>query len=444
MNEAPSNNKAVATKLTEASYKCEIYSQPSGVKYHSFVVQRFGDTCPPGSTYNTGTGLCDYSVCPLGQERDATGVCVAKACTQDSSGDPIVFSPSQNKCTKYYNLQDQEACSFLSGKPSHQEQEYFSNDPSGASQITDPASKCGMNMTEGKCTTKTNGLHKCVGRGVYDGTFNPEGTKNIPNTCPNGQTDCTQKPPEEPPPPDPKPEKTQESKPCVYAPSGDGLACQSTQKTETEGTKSCGTVNGVYTCVPKAPTSNGIIIDTKVTTTTNADGSTTTTKTDTATQTTCTNIGKCTTGTTTNTTTTIKDANGNTTSTSGSCKGDNCPDENTNPDGNGDGFGDCVGDDCGEGSGGTAPGDAELEEVATFGESAGNFLSRVEGAPIPRALHNLRAPSSGNCPTYATDLGQYGTLKYDSHCVIIEEKRTLISLIAKTLWALLALWIVVG
>lgn len=364
-------------------------------------------------------------------------------CQQDTSGSPIVWSSSQSKCTKYYNLKDDEACNYFKGQPSHQEYTYNSNDPNGATQHTDEGMKCGMDMTATKCTTRTDGTHRCTGRGVYNGDFFPNATDDIPGTCSGGRTDCTEKPADDEPE-DPVPQNSVDQKPCIYTSSGGALQCESTQTTNNEGTKNCGTVDGAWKCVPKAPTSNGIVINSKVTSQTNPDGSTTTTKTDTATQTKCTNIGICTSKTTTSTTTTNKDPNGNTTSVTGTCKGDNCPDVNTNPDGNGDGFGDCVGDDCGEeGGNASPPTDAELGEVKTFGESTNEFLLRARSAPIVSALADIRAPSGGNCTEYQVDT-YLGTLEYDSHCILIEEKRSLITLIVKTLWALLATWIVLG
>lgn len=440
------------TKVNDTNFSCliDVYAKQGGqwTSEEVWNIARHGDTCPPETpNYNPAHGVC-YSGevperCPAGTKQNAeTLQCDVVVCPQTDSHEKL-WSSTQNKCAYYFNLQDQEMCDFMNGKNSVQDHTYTSTDPNGATQATDPANKCGMNMTKKTCTTTTDGVHKCVGRGTYNGSYNPNGTKPVPGTCENGQTNCTSEAPKTEPQ-DPQPEKTSEQKPCTYVSVNGTLTCTSTKVEEQQGTKNCGTVNGVWGCQASPPSKNGIEIKSKVESKSNPDGSTSTTKTDTATQTYCKNIGDCITKTTTTTTTTTKDANGNTTSVTGSCKGDNCPDVNTNPDGNGDGIGDCVGDSCGEGGGGEGPGDAELEEVPTFGESAESFLARVQDAPIPNAISHLRAPSGGSCPKYSENLGQYGTIKYDSHCILIEEKRSLISLIAKTLWALLALWIVVG
>lgn len=439
-----SNNAAdVTVVLTSTGLEGTCYYK--GQHFYGNYIQRTGDSCAIGGTYNAQTGICDYPACPVGQARNESGTCVPKPCTQDNSGSEIVWSDGQAKCTKYYNLKDGELCQFLGARniPSVQDHNYNSTDPNGATQSTDPANKCGMNMASKKCTTKTDGTHKCVGRGTYNGSFNPNGTKEPPGSCPNGATNCTTEPPKNEPA-DPMPENTKDEKPCNYVSVNGSLQCTSQKTENNEGTKQCGVFQGVWSCYAKPPSSNGIVINTKVDTKSNPDGTTTTTKTDTATQTTCKNISDCVTKTTTNTTTVIKDSNGNTTSMTGSCKGDNCPDTNTNPDGDGDGFGDCVGDDCGENGGGAGPTDAELEDVPTFGESAEAFLQRVGNAPIPTAISHLRAPSGGQCPRYEVDTDFLGVVKYEAHCELIEDKRSLIRLIAKTLWALLALFVFLG
>ena len=81
--------------------------------------------------------------------------------------------------------------------------------------------------------------------------------------------------------------------------------------------------------------------------------------------------------------------------------------------------------------------------LKTTAVAAQVFLDRVSSSPLPTALGNLRAPSGGTCPIYGTETF-LGPVEYSSHCQLIEEKRDLITLIAKTLWALLAAFILLG
>lgn len=389
-------------------------------------------------------GACSGS-CPAETPFDSTlGGCVDpyNQCEQDTSGDAIVYSLEQKKCTKYWNLQGAEMCGFLGHNqaPNHQIEEVTTNDPNGLTQAVERASKCSYNVTSKDCVTKTDGTHVCKVSGVFNGGYDPAAEFDNTNSCETA--DCQSKPDTEPEPETPQPENTTETKPCTYVSVDGVLSCSSSKVEEQQGTKNCGTVNGSWGCQKSPPNKNGIVVDTKVKTDTNPDGSTKTTKTDTATQTKCTDIGSCKSETTTTTTVTIKDGNGTVTSVTGSCKGDNCPDENTNPDGDGDGLGDCFGDECAGGNG-DGPIDAELDEVPTFGESAEAFYERIQSAPIPSAIINIRAPSGGSCPKYHIDT-YIDRIDYTAHCDLIEDKRSLIRLIAKTIWALLATYVLLG
>lgn len=380
-------------------------------------------------------GQCVMPSCPVGQKRNAGGQCEAVTCTQDSSGDEVVYSPKQSKCTKNYNLDAEEYCTYSGQKktPTIQPFALITNDPDGLTQGVDNF-KCGIDVATKDCATNNDGTHRCIVTGTSNGTYYPNATdNNVPN-CP--AQNCTTKPPETPKPEVPKPETSTDSKPCNYASVNGALECVSSSIENKEGTKNCGTFNGAWQCVKVPPTSNGISILTKVTTEATPDGGTKTTKTDTATQTKCTDIGKCTTSTTTNVNVTIKDGQGNVTSTTGTCKGDNCPDKNGNPDANGDGFGDCVGDDCGGGSGG--PSNAELEEVPTFGQTTQSLISRVKSSNVAQSLTGITVPSSGVCPTYSVET-HIATVEYESHCEIVEPKRDLIKVIMRAVWAFVAI-----
>lgn len=384
-------------------------------------VCRFGNTALQCNTScaapNTMVdGQCVMPSCPVGQKRNAGGQCEAVTCTQDSSGSPVVYSPKQDKCTKYWNLDSEEMCSHAgqTNTATSTPVEVVTADPDGLTQTTDKAMSCGINVTAKKCTTRVDGKHKCVVEGTYNGQFNPNGEDNLDN-CPT--QDCTTKPPETPKPEVPKPETSTDSKPCNYASVNGALECVSSSIENKEGTKNCGTFNGAWQCVKVPPTSNGISILTKVTTEATPDGGTKTTKTDTATQTKCSDIGKCTTSTTTNVNVTIKDGQGNTTSTTGTCKGDNCPDKNGNPDANGDGFGDCVGDDCGEDEE-TKVGaqDWYQEGEDTYASVLGDFADRVANIPVVAGVDNfLSVTPTGACPVWQVDAWVFH-IRLDQFC----------------------------
>ncbi|MCY1514109.1 hypothetical protein D9M68_486380 [compost metagenome] len=243
--------------------------------------------------------------------------------------------------------------------------------------------------------------------------------------------------------------KDTEQKPCVYKSNAAGeLICTSSWIERTPGKEKCGYVGAEWKCAEDLPKAigNGLFISTNVKTENLADGKTKTTKTDNLTETSCKAHETCTSKTSTSTTVTIKDGSGNTESISNSCTGAHCPDKNTNPDGDGDGFGDCTGDDCGEGEegGGGSLETPELEEVPGFGEAVAGFSSRVKGSPLVSAFAGIQAPSGGTCFAPEVDTGVLGVVHFDGHCRVVEPNRDLIRLIARTLWALLAVWILMG
>lgn len=399
------------------------------------------ETCPFGNTGLKCNASCDAPGTMV------NGQCVKpQVCEQNWSGGEKVWSPSQGACVKYPNLSAAEFCAWSAGKSMGGQMEVNSNSASGPSQFINN-SQCVMtaNTAKAECATRVNsdglGSYRCKVTGSYSGEYNANGTNKPDGYC---STSNCEEPPVKPPVPTPTPSEIKDSKPCVYTAGSDGVqSCTSSNLVQKEGTSNCGTVNGVWQCLDKKPTSQGIVIATKLQTETKPDGSTTTTKTDTAVSTNCAGIGDCKSTTTTTTTTTTKNPSGDVTGVTGSCTGPQCPDVNTNPDGDGDGFGDCTGDDCGSEGGSSAPGDLELDEVPTFGESASTFYGRISSSPIPLAMARIRAPTGGICPRYLVTT-YIGDVDYSAHCDLIEDKRSLITLIAKTLWALLAAYILFG
>lgn len=135
--------------------------------------------------------------------------------------------------------------------------------------------------------------------------------------CPDG-VDC--KLPDEP--------EVKENKQCNYVYDEDGRkVCDSRIYQGDPGDVSCGDVNGVFTCVGKAPKANGIDISTSIDTMPNSDGSTTSTKTDVATKYNCPDgYSSCTVTNTTTTTTTHTNADGSIAGSSSTtvCSGAEC------------------------------------------------------------------------------------------------------------------------
>lgn len=284
----------------------------SGAILNFAQVARSGDSCSDQqSTYDPVTGQCK-----------SDNPCKDKP--------PLPFSKSGTAPDGYMKVVN------VGGKPK-------------AVQSTEGCfNGCMASTTDQKCTTKVNGPYFCQGTAYFDGqTCDVAGTPGVDSSS-SAQY--------------PQTEDTKETKPCNYQLAADGTkSCVATENTEKEG-QVCGTVSatGQQICVDKQPSKNGLSIATVVKTETLPDGTTKTTKTDTATVTKCTGILDCKTSTTT--VTTVSNGNG---TVSSSCKGENCPDKNTNPDADGDGFGDCVKGPCGE------------------GEEEGGTISGEEGCDVP-------------------------------------------------------------
>lgn len=247
---------------------------------------------------------------------------------------------------------------------------------------------CAVEITDLRGKTNTSGAYYYRGIAVYTGQqCATTGTGDQIDEDTNESTD---------------PETIKEDVPCVYSADGGKQVCESKKSEEKEG-QSCGTVNGVPTCIQTVPQKNGIDIRTEVTTETHADGSTTTTKKDTATETTCKGINNCTTKTATTTTTIKKDAGGNTTSTDSKCTGTACG-SSFNPDSDGDGLGDCTGDDCGAGGGGEGQ-DWYTPTGDTFGSVLTEFVGKVQQTPVASQTSSfLTFRATGTCPRWSVSV----------------------------------------
>lgn len=291
-------------------------------------------------------------------------------------------------------------------------------------------------------------INKCVVDVKFTGNTSGAGSPVIlPPGSPNDGV-CD---PLSPCPPPQDPPIQNDHKPCVYVLDGEGRrVCSSNTWNANPGQTSCGTVNGQFQCIGKAPTSNGIVIDTTVTDTQNADGTTTSVKDDKITQTTCTGAYSCNTTVTNNKTSIIKDMGGNTIGQSSQCTGPHCSKDGQD-DADGDGLKDCIGIGCGLGSGsgpGTGIGDEveggefsgpENSEVAGFGETTSQFMSRVQGSPIVAAASGLTFASGGSCSFGSFTVPILGTLSFQPMCAWAADWLGPLRAIMLAVWALVAI-----
>jgi len=327
---------------------------------------RLGDSCPTNTEYNPTTGEC------LAPEN----TCADKAGIEEG------FSKAGTAPDNFMNI---------------------SSGGYGIPQRQGCKDGCAVEITDLRCKTFTAGPYLC--RGLMGYTGQQCSTTGTGTEVAEDVSDSVD------------PETVKEEKPCVYTTVGDKQVCESKKSEENTG-ESCGEVNGVRTCVPKAPEKNGIDIRTEATTTTNPDGSSTTVKKDTATTTNCKGINNCTTTTTTVTTTTNKNATGQTTGSNSTCSGPQCPSKSENPDGDGDGFGDCFGDDCGSGQEGTEIGAQDWFTPGddTFGSVLTEFSQKVQLLPVSvQTTKFLTFNASGACPRWSVSTWVFD-FDFDQFC----------------------------
>ncbi len=331
-------------KFSETRFNCEGFAPKAQVWTSAGFAIRGGDACPAGSEYNSTTGEC---VAPEEDEcADKAGIDegFSKAGT---APDSFVTIASNG-----FAIPQRQGCK----------------------------GGCAMEFHDIRGKTNTSGAYLYRGTGTYTGQqCATTGTGDQIDEDTNESTD---------------PQTIKEDVPCVYSSVGGNQVCESKKSEEREG-QSCGTVNGVPTCVQTVPLKNGVDISTEVTTETHADGSSTITKKDTATSTTCTGINSCTSKTATTTTVIQKDADGNTASTESNCTGAACG-SSYNPDRDGDGLGDGDGE---EGQDWYTSGDDTFESVLT------QFAADVKQTPIAsKTTSFLTFRASGACPTWSVSV----------------------------------------
>lgn len=372
-----------------SAIKAECFRKVPGFGVYSYgFVNRSGDSCPQGSTYDATIGECKPD--PSCKDKP-----------------PLPFSKSGTAPDPYMTL-------VTSG-----------GKPMSIPRTEGCFSGCMASTTDQKCTVKVSGAYFCRGTAYFDGqNCDTAGTPGVDSSSTAEY---------------PQTADTNNSKPCNYTTQPDGTqACTSEQNSEKEG-QVCGVVSatGEKICTDKAPSKNGLQIATVVKTETLPDGKTQTTKTDTATTTKCSAINTCTTTTTTVKTVTTKGTNGATEGVSSSCSGANCPDKSTNPDGNGDGLGDCVSGDCGDGEGGEGGGVTmpELEDVDGYDVTLQKFYDRASSAPLMAGVRGLSIAGGGSCPSMSVDTQLAGTISTSSFCQLAPQLLTSLRFLFLAVWA---------
>jgi len=336
--------------IDDKNFSCRFRGGPNN-SFGSYGIYRTGQACPENTINN-----------PL------LGECVA------------LEPPEEDECADKAGIDE----GFSKSGTAPDGFAFISSGGIGGTQRQGCKNGCALEIHDNRCKWGVAGAYYCRGTAMYTGQqCATTGTGDQIDEDTNESTE---------------PETIKEDVPCVYSASGDKQVCESKKSEEKEG-QSCGTVNGVPTCVSTPPKKNGVDISTEVTTEAHADGSTTITKKDTATSTTCTGINSCTSKTATTTTVIQKDADGNTTSTESKCTGAACG-SSYNPDRDGDGLGDGEGEGSGgEGQDWYTPGDDTFESVLT------QFAAAVKQTPIASKTTNfLTFRASGACPRWSVSV----------------------------------------
>lgn len=195
-------------------------------------------------------------------------------------------------------------------------------------------------------------------------------------------------------------EPNSEKSDCVYqynAALGQS-ECTGVETVENPGTKSCGHINGVFTCVDNADGGSKTTTTekTKKETTDPETGNVTTTETATVTTETC-KGDSCTTKTATTTTSTTVNGSGSVVGSSSTCTGDGC---GAGSPGDGGGLGDLY-----------TPTDK------TYRSAVDDFRARISAAPVLTSLGAfLTIGASGSCPVWSVTIPVFGAITIDQQC----------------------------
>ncbi|ENA28022.1 hypothetical protein HMPREF1487_08978 [Pseudomonas sp. HPB0071] len=365
-------------------------------------------TCGNGSTVDVNTGEC---IAPAQADGE---LCKGTTDHVDVTKNSY-FDATANKCLPYLEVSKKTECALL-GKSSTSRTFNLvaaatvssSGEVIAPKIVSEPKASgiaCGLDViTSTDCKIDAAGKATCKVTAKYNGQVGTTGLTEKEPLCGVGGKSC----------PDTAQQSTTKEEPCTYTTNADGSqSCSSNKVSETSGQQQCsgswGSVNGTPQCVSKAPTKNGIKIDTNVVTKPDATtGGSTTTKTDVTTTTSCTDVGKCSDKSTTTTLVISKDANGATTSTTSTCYG-TCGSSNSGKGSDTDGEGDGVGD---AGLPGVPDFTEGMKDEQDYVPDIQRFYDRISNAPIISAAKAIVPPSGGGaCPIYTADtyIGHFDT-----------------------------------
>jgi hypothetical protein len=385
------------------TYEYTVNGQVRSVRQGSVV--RGGNTCPIGSTYNAATGAC------MGPPQNDGDICKDQTGSKGPD-DPMIWDGKQGKCVLFSDASELPSCKYMAGKGSSGTAYQIAGSwdggvPSAPPSFAQSGTSCEVSVVSSSdCVSDVKGNVLCNVIGKLTGNVNNQ--TNVIDAkdaaCDGGVCEPV------------KEETSVTDKPCVYSGSGGSVSCTSETETQKDGKQSCGTMNGVRTCVNKPPSSNGIKIDSTVKTTDNADGGKTSVKTDNATKTTCTGINKCSTTTSSTTTTTKSNGSGQTTSTDTKCTG-TCGSSGTGiqpGSGSGTGSGDGEGDGSGDGAGLSDPengsfdgeGDIWDQKIADSKTELKEGLAKLKEAFTPIGDITLGGGGELYCPPAVTVMGR--------------------------------------
>lgn len=458
----PDNRYSQALEACEASHQLP-YSSLSGsapyddmVCYGSYIenstnrvqqgrVQKVTTDCPYGLN---GLFCSDSPKPPGGDSCQGEGTAV--------SGLGFITN-AEGQCVDWADADGPSQCKSLAGRTgkanvlvSYDSDGNPLNPPplslQGCEAISYGVAQCKMKPSRGSSGGLGISIEKSMNKCLLDVNFTGNTAPGGPLSISHGGSDGLCDPASPCPPPEDPPNQN-DRKDCVYVYDGEGRkVCSSNQWNAQPGQSSCGTVNGNFVCIGKAPTSNGISIDTTVTDKQNPDGSTTTTKEDKITQTKCIGAYSCSTQNTTNKTSIIKDAAGNTTGKTNECTGPHCAVGGAG-DSDGDGLKDCVGTGCTGSGSGNGDGEDEGEdftgpendEAPGFGESLSNFMSSVKGSPIVSAMSGVFSiPSGGSCSFQSFQVPILGTLSFQPMCAWAADWLAPLRYLMLAVWAIVA------
>jgi len=267
------NPKYVSSTVSMASPtigSCSVtYINVDGVQVtsaDSYTVQRWGDSCPSGATYNSSTGGCDTP--------PAEGPCAAK----------------KGQVVKSFH--------------------WLSNTDEPTQNISiDGCSAAISGFTV--CKTAAPSTFSCTGTATWSGeALLP--TAGTGEEC--SGDDCNKN----------EPQDTAKNEPCIKQDTGAGFTCTSKIEDSKTGKTNCGTANGVMVCTPEVKPVK--ITQTQQVTsadTVNPDGSISNKNITKTTKTVCV-ADKCTDTSYTTTTNSGKSSNGMPTGTAVSCVGSGC------------------------------------------------------------------------------------------------------------------------